>query len=651
MQRACSLILISILVLGPAHAAGSKKFPSSFNFLRLKSSSGVKAPLVIEPGILTPSSEDGAIEFDGNDLYITKSGVKTVLGTAGAKGEKGDKGDTGERGPRGFSGPSGPAGASGSFSGGDAVVSGILSFSTGRLQGAILNGTSLFRNNSIAKFNGSILIPANAANGKVLTSNGGGLASWKTIGSVINGANLNLGTRLSGVTGAVQFSNGVNLASDATNLFWDDTNNRLGVGTNSPVRAKTKIVIGSAAEQGLVLQAAASQTGNLTEWRDSTGTALASTSSAGAFTAPSYILKDGASAGGLFSVSGYPQLRDYDGVTRISLQSSSGPVRIIGKTIIGATNYFTPASATAQLDILAGSTATVATIIKGAASQTANLTEWQDNAGTVLSSMTRNGYLLLPNGSSSAPALSFAGATNWGLYKSGASSVSLAFSGTEKIKMWNDASIYLRDNAAVIAVGSSSDTIISRNATQGLIFTTTASSGIPITVKAAASQTGNLFETQNSSSQVLFNVGATGNVNFTNTTGTTYAAWDATNRSFYAGGNAFAVLTSDGTTRLYNSGKLVWNASATATSLDDDTGLARNAAGIIEVNNGTAGQYRDLKARKVSMTSALRLEPLTGSQPSSPSMGDMYSDGDTGTLCYYDGSSWVAVAGGTNTCN
>jgi hypothetical protein len=41
-------------------------------------------------------------------------------------------------------------------------------------------------------------------------------------------------TSPSGISGAIQFSDGSAFASDASNLFWDDTNNRLGIGTNAP---------------------------------------------------------------------------------------------------------------------------------------------------------------------------------------------------------------------------------------------------------------------------------------------------------------------------------------------------------------------------------------------------------------------------------
>lgn len=46
---------------------------------------------------------------------------------------------------------------------------------------------------------------------------------------------------------------------------------------------------------------------------------------------------------------------------------------------------------------------------------------------------------------------------------------------------------------------------------------------------------------------------------------------------------------------------LQWSASTVTVSVD--TGLCRNAAGVVEVNNGTAGTYRDLWARVVAATS------------------------------------------------
>ena len=58
----------------------------------------------------------------------------------------------------------------------------------------------------------------------------------KTINStsILGSGNIVVGATPSGIAGAIQFSDGSAFASDATNFFWDDTNNRLGIGTNAP---------------------------------------------------------------------------------------------------------------------------------------------------------------------------------------------------------------------------------------------------------------------------------------------------------------------------------------------------------------------------------------------------------------------------------
>jgi hypothetical protein len=58
----------------------------------------------------------------------------------------------------------------------------------------------------------------------------------KTINStsLLGSGDITISANPSGISGAIQFSNGSAFASDASNLFWDDTNNRLGVGTNAP---------------------------------------------------------------------------------------------------------------------------------------------------------------------------------------------------------------------------------------------------------------------------------------------------------------------------------------------------------------------------------------------------------------------------------
>jgi len=59
---------------------------------------------------------------------------------------------------------------------------------------------------------------------KVLTSNASGVASWQTAAA---------GGTPAGSTGYVQFASSTSFAGDS-NLFWDNTNKRLGIGTSIP---------------------------------------------------------------------------------------------------------------------------------------------------------------------------------------------------------------------------------------------------------------------------------------------------------------------------------------------------------------------------------------------------------------------------------
>ena len=62
------------------------------------------------------------------------------------------------------------------------TLGGVISYAAGaKEQAPTINGTALFATNSTAKFNGGLLIPANAAANKVLKSDASGNATWQTL--------------------------------------------------------------------------------------------------------------------------------------------------------------------------------------------------------------------------------------------------------------------------------------------------------------------------------------------------------------------------------------------------------------------------------------------------------------------------------------
>ncbi len=91
--------------------------------------------------------------------------------------------------------------------------------------------------------------------------------------------------------------------------------------------------------------------------------------------------------------------------------------------------------------------------------------------------------------------------------------------------------------------------------------------------------------------------------------------------------------------------------SATSISGSPDTGLSRNAAGVMEVNSGTAGTIRDLRVRNIITATSVTWSSGTGSPESvvTANVGSLYTrtDGGASTTLYVKESGtgntgWVA---------
>lgn len=144
----------------------------------------------------------------------------------------------------------------------------------------------------------------------------------------------------------------------------------------------------AASHKGLVIQGAASQTADLTQWLNSAGTKLAAVRSDG-------------------------------GITDIPVLSGRS-----------GTGYIDWTSGSYMALALSSSTTSVPLAIRGAASQAANLQEWQNSAGTILLAIKPDGGIKFDSGAG-------AGATAAGMSLYGGTGAPVNASGT-------DGDIYLR---------------------------------------------------------------------------------------------------------------------------------------------------------------------------------------------------------------
>jgi hypothetical protein len=177
---------------------------------------------------------------------------------------------------------------------------------------------------------------------------------------ISNGNDLNISPYYDGIFGPAVSSGSWRPANDATSDLgtsgqrWKDLYATSSTLTNN-----------SASKIGLIVKGAASQTANLQQWQNSAGTVLSFITSNGELNTPNIGL---AIYGGIYGVGSYMTFNPGD--TRIVSSGTS-----IGNASVAPS---------AQLQVTNGVASTIAMIVKGAASQTGSLQEWQDSAGTVM---------------------------------------------------------------------------------------------------------------------------------------------------------------------------------------------------------------------------------------------------------------------------
>ncbi len=182
---------------------------------------------------------------------------------------------------------------------------------------------------------------------------------------------------------------------------------KIGINTTSPT-GYIHVVSSSSSVVGLIVESAASQTANLQEWQNSSGTVLAKVTAAGD------INIDISQGGSFHAQASGGQVGDYNLIkmSQVSTQKttllttvvSGGNTEFSLKTLIGTLTTTLKidkdslvgigknnTSPLAQIDVRPQSASTIGAIIRGAASQTADLQVWQNSASATLARITSAG--------------------------------------------------------------------------------------------------------------------------------------------------------------------------------------------------------------------------------------------------------------------
>lgn len=297
-----------------------------------------------------------------------------------------------------------------------------------------------------------------------------------------------------------------------TSIFSEGSTGNIGIGTASP--SARLHINGTANDQQLIVRGHSTQTANLQEWQNSSGTVLSNFTSGGAlrvfstgdsFGSPQAIIQSSGTTGFGLRVnnsSGDGFLFSNTSTTAI-LQALTSTAAARDMTLSGSSLILRTGSVyTNRLTInnngnvlVNGFTSsTVGLTVKGAASQTANLQDWQDSSGTVLTAIDASGKLLF--------------STDTNLYRSAADTLK------------TDDKLVVSDKFNQISAANNAFGSATGLTGVQLSVLTTSASRVGLTIQGHTSQTANLQDWQNSSANILASLTADGKLTF-GTTGDT----------------------------------------------------------------------------------------------------------------------------------
>jgi hypothetical protein len=384
-----------------------------------------------------PQGDQGIQGIQGVTGPTGPTGLTGPTGPQGATGTAGDTGPTGPTGPTGLTGPTGPTGPTGVVAATSPITLAAGTVAFDQSANNTTNDTRYARLGAANAFtvgNHTITTQADATKGLILRGFSGtqsaNLFEVQTSASVVqsgfeafgrlfvrSGAAFGTASASIGIGNAAHIGAIVRgAASQTANLqewqnsagtaqSWINSAGSFLVNGGSYIEntGRTFINSSSAAYIPLTVRGTTSQTGNLQEWQNSAGTVLSHITSGGLFRTSTVgnaigSLTGGSTWGGFVPVleiranntanSGLniftntsPIIRAFD-----SSGNSRGAWNNDGSIVVGPSN-----TKLGTLSVYVDASTTVGQIVRGAASQTANLQEWQDSAGSVLAKVTSSG--------------------------------------------------------------------------------------------------------------------------------------------------------------------------------------------------------------------------------------------------------------------